>query len=235
MAVLLDFMHRVCKLVSYTRFVVDTCQDAVADEEALGVPRRGRPRTVDTEMIARVALGAFLDEGYDATTMSTIASLAGVGRKTVFSYFSSKAEIVWRGFDPIHARFVEFLHADRESSPSSAIARCAARAATVFPAGMGTLRAETLLVEDHQELRGYGEMRSRRWVRTVVEDAVGRRPDLDCDAAELMGTASWDAVLLGLRRWAHTEDPDPGPSVRHVLGVFEQAFSAVDGSGKRES
>jgi AcrR family transcriptional regulator len=122
-------------------------------------------------MIARVALTAFLDEGYDATTMTTIASLAGVGRKTVFTYFSSKAEIVWRGFDPIHARFVEFLEADRDSSPSSAIARCAARAATVFPAGMGTLRAETLLVEDHQELRGHGEMRSRRWVRTVVEDA----------------------------------------------------------------
>ncbi len=48
--------------------------------------------------IALVALDLFAEKGLDATSISEIAKLAGIGKGTVYEYFSSKEELILTAF-----------------------------------------------------------------------------------------------------------------------------------------
>jgi AcrR family transcriptional regulator len=55
---------------------------------------RDRKRRETRERIAQTALRLFLANGYDTTTLDVIAAEAGISRRTFFSYFKSKDDIV---------------------------------------------------------------------------------------------------------------------------------------------
>lgn len=58
-------------------------------------PRRGRPRDETAHRAILVATAGLLgDVGFDAMTIESIASRAGVGRQTIYRRWSSRAEIV---------------------------------------------------------------------------------------------------------------------------------------------
>ena len=56
------------------------------------------PKIVDKEKrrkeIVLAALEVFSERGYEATSMSQIAKLAGIGKGTIYEYFESKEEII---------------------------------------------------------------------------------------------------------------------------------------------
>lgn len=56
---------------------------------------RGRPSATTHAAIVEAAFALFREVGFGATTMPQIAERAGIGRATVFRYFSSKADILW--------------------------------------------------------------------------------------------------------------------------------------------
>lgn len=60
------------------------------DEEGLRERKRRETRT----RIAETALKLFLTNGYEETTLDEIAEQAGISRRTFFSYFDSKEEVV---------------------------------------------------------------------------------------------------------------------------------------------
>lgn len=55
---------------------------------------RERKRRETRRRIAEVGLRLFLAHGYDGTTLDAIASAAGISRRSFFSYFKSKDDIV---------------------------------------------------------------------------------------------------------------------------------------------
>ena len=55
---------------------------------------RERKRVETRHRIAETALRLFLSEGYEATTLDVIAAEAGISRRTFFSYFKSKDDIL---------------------------------------------------------------------------------------------------------------------------------------------
>lgn len=55
---------------------------------------RDRKRRETRERIAETALRLFLANGYEGTTLDVIAAEAGISRRTFFSYFDSKDDIV---------------------------------------------------------------------------------------------------------------------------------------------
>ena len=55
------------------------------------------------------AVRLFLERGYVATTMDDVAEAAGVGRTTVFRYFTGKPALVWWDLDANYARLDEHL------------------------------------------------------------------------------------------------------------------------------
>jgi AcrR family transcriptional regulator len=50
-------------------------------------------------VLADAACELFLEQGYEATSITEIARRAGVSRSSFFNYFAGKSEILWFGFD----------------------------------------------------------------------------------------------------------------------------------------
>jgi len=60
---------------------------------------RERKRRQTRKAIADAGLRLFLKNGYDETTLDDIAAAVEIGRRTFFSYFKSKEELVLAGVD----------------------------------------------------------------------------------------------------------------------------------------
>jgi AcrR family transcriptional regulator len=56
---------------------------------------RERKKQQTREKIARVALELFTERGYEHTTLADIADAADVSRRTIFSYYESKEDILF--------------------------------------------------------------------------------------------------------------------------------------------
>jgi AcrR family transcriptional regulator len=68
------------------------------------------PRLVDREQKRRelidAALRVFVERGFAATKVADIASAAGVGKGTLYEYFSAKEELFFAVVEGVHARTV---------------------------------------------------------------------------------------------------------------------------------
>lgn len=62
-------------------------------------PLRGRPRVSSRATLEDAANELFLEQGYDATSITDIAQRAGVSRTSFFSYFPTKADVLWSPID----------------------------------------------------------------------------------------------------------------------------------------
>ncbi|RKR12765.1 TetR family transcriptional regulator [Arthrobacter oryzae] len=80
----------------------------------------GRPSTIDPDAVARIALRLFAERGYEQTSMEDIAGAAGIGRKSLYRYFASKADLVWGGIEPVAAAAGRALDAARDRARDAA-------------------------------------------------------------------------------------------------------------------
>ena len=86
-------------LCHYVR--VNTGQPSEDHQPAAAARATGRPATIDPDAVARIALRLFAERGYEQTSMEDIAGAAGIGRKSLYRYFASKADLVWGGIEPV--------------------------------------------------------------------------------------------------------------------------------------
>ncbi|WP_246528120.1 TetR/AcrR family transcriptional regulator, partial [Pseudarthrobacter albicanus] len=165
----------------------------------------GRPVTIDPDAVAAIALRLFAERGYEQTSMEDIAREAGIGRKSLYRYFSSKSELIWGGMEPAIEASGRVLESARAQGPSDGDALAGLREAAV--AGVAVLpdlavtRGRLRLIAEHPELasRSYESLapqreRARAYLVSagVPEDVAGYL------CAALIGT-TFEAWMQGRR------------------------------------
>jgi AcrR family transcriptional regulator len=194
-----------------------------SDAVTTAVPRSaGRPVTIDPDAVAAIALRLFAGRGYEQTSMEDIARAAGIGRKSLYRYFSSKAELVWGGMEPVVEASGRVLDAASTAGAAEGGILAGLRDAAV--AGVAVLpdleltRGRLRLIAEHPELasRSYESLapqreRTRSYLVStgVPEDVAGYL------CAALIG-ATFEAWM----RWAAGTDPDPVPYLVAAVGVL---------------
>ena len=85
------------------------------------LPGRREQRKAETrQAISDVATRLIIDRGFDAVSMSEIAEAAGVSRKTVFNYFTSKEQLVFDRDEEARALLREGMAARAAMTPLAA-------------------------------------------------------------------------------------------------------------------
>ena len=75
----------------------------------MGTARAGRRRSTNQDHIAGVALDLFATYGFGQVSVDDVAVAAGIARRTLFRYYSSKNAIPWGDFDSHLRHFAALL------------------------------------------------------------------------------------------------------------------------------
>lgn len=157
---------------------------------------RGRPHASSREMLADAACELFLEQGYEATSVTEITRRTGVSRSSFFNYFVGKSAILWFVLDA-QIDSLEQVLADPESDFGDALAAFGGGSAPETLA-LAIVEARTMVVED--------ELNVGRAVRQLrIADAIAERRVRDGAAgvdAQIEGGAYAAALVGAVWRWA---------------------------------
>lgn len=194
-----------------------------SDAVTAAVPRStGRPVTIDPDAVAAVALRLFAERGYEQTSMEDIAREAGIGRKSLYRYFSSKAELVWGGMEPVVEASGRVLGSARVAGLADggilARLRDAAVAGVAVLPDLAVTRGRLRLIAEHPELasRSYASLAPQR-ERTRAYLVSAGVPE---DVAGYLCAALIGATFEAWMQWAAGTDPDPVPYLVAAVGVL---------------
>jgi len=149
-----------------------------ASRAAHGAPRgakRGRPG-YDQATVLRIAVEAFTEFGYDATSMGMLAERLGISKSAIYHHVPSKVEILRLALDSALAPLEAVFDAAGSGSERPAVERLREAVAGTLRVLFSRQDSVTLLLR----LRGNSE---------VELAAMQRRRGLDRRAAELVAQA----------------------------------------------
>src|SRR6266536_1666319 len=89
----------------------------VMQRDPLPLPVRERTRRAVRGELAQLAVGLFVEKGYDETTIDDLAAAAGMSRRTFFRYFASKEELVMGKYEFFGEQLAEELAARPVDDP----------------------------------------------------------------------------------------------------------------------
>ncbi|HSL19814.1 MAG TPA: TetR/AcrR family transcriptional regulator [Methylomirabilota bacterium] len=189
-------------------------------------------------LILKAATRIFCERGFAAVRVADIAEAAGIGKGTVYEYFSSKDELLFAVFEwineDISRRIQDLL--DRGGTTLERLQRLLDLGAEVtreqvemqavildfWAASRGTKIEERYNLACRDSFRTY-----RRLLADVIRDgqATGElRPDVDPDEVATMLVAAMDG--LGVQAF-FDRDIDPRRVVEHFGGVLLAGLEAV--------
>lgn len=70
----------------------------MSDTDAATPPKRGRPG-IDPQLVLDAAVAAFIEQGYDATSMGTLSARLGLSKAAIYHHFPAKVELLRAALD----------------------------------------------------------------------------------------------------------------------------------------
>lgn len=188
-------------------------------------PKVGRPPTTTHDAVANVALELFATRGFEETTVEDIAAAVGVGRRTVFRYFTSKNDMVWGDFDEVMDRLRAALEAPgRETPLMAALGDGVLESNRYPPEQLPGLRIRMTLITTIPALQAHSALRYAAWRRVVAEFAAGRLGEAPDDLLpRTIAQAALGTAMAAFGRWVEHPDED-------LEALLETGFRAL-GSG----
>jgi AcrR family transcriptional regulator len=201
----------------------------------LGLRERKKLRT--RQLIAETAMRMFAERGFDAVPVAAVARAAEVSEATVFNYFPTKEDLVYRGMEafeaellaavrdrpagePITAAFGRFVLQPRGflANPDEDSARLLIAVAEMIPA------SPALLAREREILDRY----TASLAALIAEDTAAEPGDLrpEVVARALIGTHQ---SLIQLVRRRLAEGPvNPADVAREVVARGRQALEQLE-------
>ena len=174
------------------------------------------------DRLREVALGLFLDRGFDATTVTEIAAAAGVSHMTFFRHFPTKEAVVLD--DPYDDVIAGAVLAQDERLPTFERVRlgiAAAWAALPEPTEAET-RDRVRLIAQHRGLMARSWENNRRTGDLLTDALVA--DGVDPLEARVATGACLGALMEALLLWGTSrDDRELGPLVGQALGLLAGA------------
>lgn len=196
---------------------------AVVTEQAVRRSARGRPEATSHAEIEQAAFALFREHGFARTTLDAIAAEVGVGRRTLFRYYTSKNDIPWGQFDRTLAGFREILAGQPEDLPLHRAVHNAVVEFNRFPADAHPSHRERMaLILTTPELQAHSVLRYGDW-RQVIAEYVARRLDLAADhmLPRLVGHVSLALALTAYEMWLVDPSAD-------LLALLDEGMSELE-------
>lgn len=207
------------------------------DQPVIGLRERGKAER--WRRILETARLMFREQGYEATSVRSIAARAEVGNGTVFSYVRDKRELLAQVFD-----------ADLEALTSTAMATMpdgaplldqllhlltpryiywAAEPAVSRVAAQDSFGATAA---ERSKYQGAGLFHQRRLRNAAIIGDLARRHqeagDLRSDVdAGLLGLLFMDIYIGAMRRWLTLDQPDPSDGVEELRQLLTIAIEGA--------
>jgi mycofactocin system transcriptional regulator len=164
--------------------------------------RVGRRRSTTQDHITDVALDLFASRGFDEVSVDDVARAAGIARRTLFRYYSSKNAIPWGDFDAHLDHMRNLLDEVPDDVPVSAALRSALLAFNSFgEAETARHRQRMRVILETAALQAHSMTMYAGW-RGVVSDYVARR--LGVEPTDLVPqTTAWTMLGVALSAYEH--------------------------------
>jgi mycofactocin system transcriptional regulator len=171
---------------------------------------RGRPEATTHAEIEQAAFALFRRHGFAGTTLEAIAEEVGVGRRTLFRYYTSKNDIPWGQFDRTLAEFRDLLDGQPEDiALHEAVHRAVVEFNRFPPDARPPHRERMALILTTPELQAHSVLRYGDWRRVIAEFVARRTGAEPTDLAPRMaGQVSLALALTAYEVWLDDESAD---------------------------
>ncbi len=162
---------------------------------------RERKQRETRQRIAELALRLFLDHGYDGTTLDAIASAAGISRRTFFSYFKSKDDIILFGMEADSAELIaELLKTSPDMPPLDAVRDVMVKRIARYTTEEMTAIDNLMLSSESLLARKQAFYAKQEQALFLALREVWRQPERQT-ALRMVAMASVGAMRLALQAW----------------------------------
>jgi TetR/AcrR family transcriptional regulator, regulator of mycofactocin system len=187
--------------------------------------RRDRTRA----RVERAALELFRLKGFEQVTIDDVAAAAGIGRRTFFRYFATKADAVWGDFPAHVARLAELL-ADGDPGQPVLASVCAAYvevndyAEDELPA----LRERMQLILREPALLAHSQLRYAEVDRVVAEHVALRTGGSAGDLLpRLLAATTRAAATTAFELWLGDDHTPLGSQLRTAFAELAGGFPSL--------
>lgn len=168
----------------------------------LSTSRVGRRRSTTQDHITDVALDLFTARGFDDVSVDDVAAAAGISRRTLFRYYSSKNAIPWGDFDTHLQQMRDLLDRVDPQIPLSTALHDALVAFNTFDESETAHHRQRMrVILETAGLQAHSMTMYAGW-REVIASAVAKRSGTT--ATDLIPqTVAWLMLGVALSAYAH--------------------------------